>query len=187
MTKMFLKMAAGTLLALSVSLTVPALIQPAYAYSGGQYLDIDGNVVKSGETVHVVLCQENISLRAYPSTEAPVLAQIPLYSSLVFKETERDGDFCLVTYLPGTSLERTGYVLTRYLDFYEPQVWNRTLRVYNCKKSITLRSAPSTSAAEICQIPLGASVEELYWQADSSFYLVNYRGFVGYALKNYLR
>ena len=187
MNKTILKIVAGTLLSLSVGLTAPALIQPSYAYPNGQYLNIDGNVVQSGETVHVVLCQENISLRAYPSTDAPVLAQIPLYSSLVFKETERDGDFCLVTYLPGTSLERTGYVLTRYLDFYEPQVWEAELRVYNCKKSITLRSAPSTSAEEICQIPLGASVEELYWQPDSSFYLVNYRGFVGYALKNYLR
>ena len=187
MAKTFLKMAAGTLLALSVSFTVPALIYPANAYSGGQYLNIDGNVVESGETVHVVLCEEYISLRAYPSTDAPVLAQIPLYSSLVFKEVERNGDFCLVTYLPGTRSERTGYVLTRYLDFYEPQVWNEDLRVYNCKKSITLRSAPSTSAAEICQIPLGASVEELYWQPDSSFYLVSYNGMTGYALKNYLR
>ena len=187
MAKTFLKMAAGTLLALSVSFTVPALIYPANAYSGGQYLNIDGNVVQSGETVHVVLCQENISLRAYPSTDAPVLAQVPLYSSLVFKEVERNGDFCLVTYLPGTRSERTGYVLTRYLDFYEPQVWEADLRVYNCKKSITLRSAPSTSAEEICQIPLGAVAGKLYWRPDSSFYLVSYNGMTGYALKSYLR
>ena len=84
-------------------------------------------------------------------------------------------------------LERTGYVLTRYLDFYEPQVWEAELRVYNCKKSITLRSAPSTSAEEICQIPLGAEVAKLYWQPDSSFYLVSYNGMTGYALKSYLR
>ena len=187
MNKTFLKIAAGTLLSLSVGLTAPALIQPSYAYPNGQYLNIDGNVVQSGETVHVVLCQENISLRAYPSTDAPVLAQIPLYSSLVFKEVERNGDFCLVTYLPGTRSERTGYVLTRYLDFYEPQVWEAELRVYNCKKSITLRSAPSTSAEEICQIPLGAEVAKLYWQPDSSFYLVSYNGMTGYALKSYLR
>ena len=187
MNKTFLKIVAGTLLALSVSFTVPALLYPANAYSGGQYLNIDGNVVQSGETVHVVLCQENISLRAYPSTDAPVLAQIPLYSSLVFKEVERNGDFCLVTYLPGTRSERTGYVLTRYLDYYEPQVWNEDLRVYNCKKSITLRSAPSTSAEEICQIPLGAAVAKLYWPQESSFYLVSYNGMTGYALKSYLR
>ncbi len=78
-------------------------------------------------------------------------------------------------------------MLTKYLDFYEPQVWSGTLRVYNCKKSITLRSAPSTSAAEICQIPLGAEVEKLDWRTDSSFYLVGYGGMTGYALKNYLR
>ena len=187
MNKTILKIVAGTLLSLSVGLTAPALIQPSYAYPNGQYLNIDGNVVQSGETVHVVLCQENISLRAYPSTDAPVLAQIPLYSSLVFKEVERNGDFCLVTYLPGTRSERTGYVLTRYLDYYEPQVWNEDLRVYNCKKSITLRSAPSTSAEEICQIPLGAVVGKLYWRQDSSFYLVSYNGMTGYALKSYLR
>ena len=63
MNKTILKITAGALLSLSVSLTAPAFIQPSYAYPNGQYLNIDGNVVQSGETVHVVLCQENISLR----------------------------------------------------------------------------------------------------------------------------
>ena len=187
MTKTFFRIVVGTLLSLSVSLTAPALIQPAYAYFNGQQLIIDGNVVESGDPVHVVLCEEYISLRAYPSTDAPVLAQIPLYSSVVFNEVERDKTFCLVTYLAGTRSAKTGYVLTKYLDFYEPQVWWGDLRVYNCKKSITLRSAPSTSAAEICQIPLGAVVNKLYWRQDSSFYLVSYNGMTGYALKSYLR
>ena len=187
MTKTLLKIVVGTLLSLSVSLTAPAWIQPAFAHFNGQYLVIDGNVVESGETVHVVLCEEYISLRAYPSTDAPVLAQIPLYSSLVFREVERDEKFCYVTYMAGTRSEKSGYVLTKYLDFYEPQVWSGNLRVYNCKKSITLRSAPSTSAAEICQIPLGAEVEKLDWRTDSRFYLVGYGGMTGYALKNYLR
>ncbi len=60
-----------------------------------------------------------------------------------------------------------------------------TYYVVNCRESITLRAAPSTSAAEIVQIPLGAPVGYIE-NAGNGFYKINYNGRVGYSLAAYL-
>ncbi len=130
----------------------------------------------------VVGCDEWITLRAKPNTQAGSLRKIPLYSSVVYHGDVGKG-FSQVTY-NGV----TGYVLREYLDTeFEPQVYERDMKVVKCKQSITLRSQPSTKAAEIIQIPLGATVSKLYWKENSDFYLVNYEGLTGFALKSYLR
>lgn len=61
----------------------------------------------------------------------------------------------------------------------------KTLYVVNCEESITLRTSPSTSAEEIRQIPLGASVSYVE-PAENGFYKVIYNGDTGYALASYL-
>ena len=60
-----------------------------------------------------------------------------------------------------------------------------TLYVVNCNESITLRTADSTSAKEIRQIPLGAAVSFM-GNASNGFYKVSYNGSTGYALASYL-
>lgn len=60
-----------------------------------------------------------------------------------------------------------------------------TLYVVNCNESITLRTADSTSAKEIIQIPLGAAVSFME-NASNGFYKVSYNGSTGYALASYL-
>lgn len=60
-----------------------------------------------------------------------------------------------------------------------------TYYVVNCKESITLRNAPSTSASEITQIPLGKAVGFIE-NADNSFSKINYDGLTGYVLTSYL-
>ena len=60
-----------------------------------------------------------------------------------------------------------------------------TLYVVNCNESITLRTADSTSAKEIRQIPLGAAVSFM-GNAANGFYKVSYNGSTGYALASYL-
>ena len=132
-------------------------------------------------TVYVVGCEEWVSLRSRPSTSATALREVPLYSSVTYRGDAGSG-FSKVTY-NGI----TGYILTRYLDYMEPQVAERAMTVVNCRQSITLRSKPSTQAAEILQIPLGATVYRLYWKYHPDFYLVNYNGLTGFALKSYLR
>ena len=60
-----------------------------------------------------------------------------------------------------------------------------TLYVVNCNESITLRTADSTSAKEIRQIPLGAAVSFME-NASNGFYKVSYNGSTGYELASYL-
>lgn len=60
-----------------------------------------------------------------------------------------------------------------------------TLYVVNCNESITLRTADSTSAKGIRQIPLGAAVSFME-NASNGFYKVSYNGSTGYALASYL-
>lgn len=60
------------------------------------------------------------------------------------------------------------------------------LRVVNCNEYITLREEPSTSAASLAHIPLGAEVDEIGWAGDG-FLRVCYRGQTGYALSKYLK
>ena len=82
----------------------------------------------------------------------------------------------------------TGYALSSYLSS-NAIVGNGAERVYevvNCQESITLRTSPSTSASEICQIPLGETVI-FYGEAGNGFYQVEYGGKTGYALASYLR
>jgi hypothetical protein len=62
---------------------------------------------------------------------------------------------------------------------------NGTLYVVNCESYITLRNAPSTSAAEITKIPFGAAVG-FYQAAENGFYEVKYFDHIGYALAAYL-
>ena len=59
------------------------------------------------------------------------------------------------------------------------------LRVSRCDEYITLREAPSTSAAALARMPLGAKVDELYG-VDDGFMCVCYQGKTGYALSKYL-
>ena len=61
----------------------------------------------------------------------------------------------------------------------------QTMYVVNCKKSITLRTKPSTQASAIRQIPLGASVSFIEG-AENGFYKVIYLSDTGYALASYL-
>ena len=59
------------------------------------------------------------------------------------------------------------------------------LKVVKCNEYITLREEPSTSAAALAHIPLGASVDEIHW-SENGFWCVAYRGQTGYALSKYL-
>ncbi len=58
--------------------------------------------------------------------------------------------------------------------------------VVKCSESITLRTEPSTSASEICQIPLG-SVVTLIGPEKNGFFRIAYNGQTGYSLAEYLK
>ena len=59
------------------------------------------------------------------------------------------------------------------------------MRVVNCKEWVSLREEPSTSAARLARVPLGATVTNCH-QYDARFIYCWYNGQAGYILGEYL-
>lgn len=133
------------------------------------------------DTMYVVNCNEGITLRNAPSVTAAEICQISYGEAVTAGEGTTDG-FCQVSYKGNT-----GYVLAAYLsgEPAEARPASRAMRVVNCKEYITLRTSPSTKAAEIRKIPLGERVFYIE-PASNGFYKVAYMGDTGYALASYM-
>lgn len=139
------------------------------------------------QTYYVVNCQQSITLRVSPSTSAAEICQIPFGAPVSYVSSAENGFYKIIYN------GQTGYGLASYLST-TPQERPATAQdtrtyqtcyVVNCKQSITLRTSPSTSAGEYCQIPLGAAVTYVE-NASNGFYKVIYNGQTGYALASYL-
>lgn len=163
-----------------------SMVADDYSYHGivgqdyGQ--SYDGNTSQPEYmTMYVVNCNESITLRTEPSTSASEICQIPLGAAVSYISSASNG-FYQISYLG-----YTGYALASYLSEEDPgsDTLYTTMRVVNCRESITLRTSPSTAAAEICQIPLGATVSYIEVAANG-FYKIVYLGRTGYALASYL-
>lgn len=143
------------------------------------------------ETYYVVNCKESITLRTQPDVSSGELCQIPYGSAVSYIESAQNG-FYKIVYNGAT-----GYGLAAYLSTDKPAdsyyssssqpstIMYPTYYVVNCKQSITLRTSPSTSASEICQIPLGSAVSYIE-TAQNGFYKIIYNGSTGYGLASYL-
>ena len=129
--------------------------------------------------MYVINCENWISLRAYASTDAPVIERIPL-GDVVNIIDDNDPCYKQMVFAHVRYLGKTGYALYSYLT---PHC--TLYRVVNCQKWISLRSAPSTESPVITTIPLGAHVRFVK-SAANNFYYVYYNGYLGYALADYL-
>ena len=143
------------------------LLFPADGLAAQRFLNTEGGM-------YVCNCNESISLRAYPSTEAEALTQIPL-GAVVQEIGGGNKVFAHVSY-GGL----TGYALYSYLTTYS---W--VYRVAYCNEYISLRNAPSTDADVLRRVPLGAHVRFVK-DAGNGFYYVYYNGSLGYVLNSYL-
>ena len=145
------------------------IISPDKTFAMTQVTNTEGGL-------YVVNCEEYISLRTYPSTEAPVLTTIPLGDMVyVLDDSVGTDTFAHVNYRG-----KNGYALYSYLSPHAT-----LYKVINCRQSISLRSDPSTSATAMRQIPLGQYVRFVR-DVSNGFYYVYYEGMLGYALADYL-
>ena len=136
------------------------------------------------QTMYVVNCSEFITLRPGDSTTSGEICKIPLGASVSYVATAGNG-FYQVVYNG-----QTGYALASYLSetpgsAAAGDAAYDTMYVVNCSEFITLRTSDSTSAGEICKIPLGAAVSYVS-TAGNGFYKIIYNGYTGYALASYL-
>ncbi len=141
----------------------------AVSEAGTEFMNTAGGL-------YVVNCNESISLREYPSTEADAILQIPLGAKVqVLPDSARGSDFAHVSYKG-----ETGYALRSYLT---PRGY--ILQVVNCESWVSLRSAPSTDAVALENVPLGQHVRFVK-DAENGFTYVAYQETLGYILNEYL-
>lgn len=136
-----------------------------------------------GEVMFVVDCEEWVSLRAEPSTTAARLAKVPLGAAVFDCISSADG----FTYCSYNGMY--GFILTEYLlegDFYEgPDITPECMIIVNCEEWVSLREEPSTAAARIVQVPLGAMVYNCEPDVNGFVYC-EYDGLYGFILEEYL-
>ena len=141
------------------------------------------------DQLHVVGCEEFITLREEPSTSAKRIVHIPLGALVTCYEYTENG-FARVYY--GGCF---GFVQSRYLSEVNPETggeWRIPMYVANCNEFISLREDASTSSDCIQRMPLGAQVECYLRTVDGPQPMENvgYPGsegvLRGYALSRYL-
>ena len=141
------------------------------------------------DQLHVVGCEEFITLREEPSTGAKAIVQIPL-GALVTCYEYTENDFARVYY--GGCF---GFVQAQYISEVNPETggeWRIPMYVANCNEFISLREDASTSSNCMQRMPLGAQVECYLRTVDGPQPMENvgYPGSEGmqrgYALSRYL-
>ena len=108
------------------------------------------------DQLHVVGCEEFITLREEPSTGAKAIVQIPLGALVTCYEYTENG-FARVYY--GGCF---GFVQAQYISEVNPETggeWRIPMYVANCNEFISLREDASTSSNCMQRMPLGAQVE----------------------------
>ena len=141
------------------------------------------------DQLHVVGCEEFITLREEPSTGAKAIVQIPLGALVTCYEYTENG-FARVYY--GGCF---GFVQAQYISEVNPETggeWRIPMYVANCNEFISLREDASTSSNCMQRMPLGAQVECYVRTIDGPQPMENvgYPGpegmLRGYALSRYL-
>ena len=128
-------------------------------------------------------CNEYVNLRAKPDSSSRSLDKV--YIGEVVMAAPYNGEFSYCCYN-----SQYGYIRSEYLSS-DIQPWSEgTFRVANCKQSISLRAMPTTKSDAKLQIPLGATLEQVYYHdggyTPGAFAYVKYNGEYGFALWDYL-
>ena len=128
-------------------------------------------------------CIEYVNLRERPDSNSRSLAQV--YVGEVVAASPYNSAFSYCCYNG-----QYGFIRSEYLSAnIEP--WSEgTFYVTNCKEYISLRKMPLKSADVLARIPLGATLDEIYYHdgGDTSdcFVYVKYNGKYGFVLWDYL-
>lgn len=140
-----------------------------------------GAAFAEGQMMVVINCNEWVSLRSAPSTDAARLAEVPL-GAQVTNCMPGGGDFIRCDFNG-----MTGYILSAYLGAVGESVGGGLgeMTVVNCSEWVSLRSAPDTEAARLVEVPLGAAVVNCSLDSNG-FVRCEYNGMTGYILGKYL-
>jgi len=154
-----------------------------YGFVLWDYLSADAHDSSAMSARQIDGCDEYVNLRQEPDSKSRSLERV--YIGEVVMATPYNGTFSYCCYNG-----KFGYIRSEYLSS-DIQPWSDgRFYVTNCNEYISLRSMPLKSADVLARIPLGASLDEVYYHdgGDTSdcFVYVKYNGRRGFVLWDYL-
>ena len=131
----------------------------------------------------IARCDEYVNLREAPDSKSRSLERV--YIGEVVMATPYNSAFSYCCYNG-----QYGYIRSEYLSS-DIQPWSDgAFRVANCREYISLRKMPMKGAEVKTRIPLGATLDKVYYHdggdTTDSFVYVKYNGQYGFVLWDYL-
>ena len=134
-------------------------------------------------TLKVVNCDSWVTLREYPSTNAPAVDRVPKGAKV--EAYYYDSEFTECYYLG-----QHGYILSTYLSNGSSgssagdSSYLGKKTIVNCREFVTLREYASTSAPAVTRVAKGQQVDAYYY--NGTFCRCYYNGLEGYILSEFL-
>ena len=142
-----------------------------------------GTLAESFSARQIDFCKEYVNLRERPDSKSRSLGQVYIGEVVVAAPYDDAFSYCCYN-------GQYGYIRSEYLNA-NIQPWSEgTFYVTNCDEYISLRKLPLKSSDRLAKIPLGATLDEIYYHdggyTPDSFVYVKYRGQYGFVLWDYL-
>ena len=142
-----------------------------------------GAMAESFSARQIDWCEEYVNLRENPDSKSRSLCKVYIGEVVMASRYNSAFSYCCYN-------GQYGYIRSEYLNA-DIQPWSEgTFYVTNCREYISLRRMPSKSAAVLARIPLGATLDGIYYHdgGDTSgdFVYVKYNGQYGFVLWDYL-
>ena len=128
-------------------------------------------------------CNEYVNLREEPDSKSRSLERVFVGEVVMAKPYNKNFSYCCYN-------GQYGYIRSEYLTS-NIQPWSEgTFYVTNCREYISLRKMPVKGADVKARIPLGATLDEIYYSdggdKSDTFVYVKYKGQYGFVLWDYL-
>lgn len=154
-----------------------------YGFVLWDYLAAEWHEDRSMTARQINWCNEYVNLREAPDSASRSLERV--YIGEVVMAVPYDGVFSYCCYNG-----KFGFIRSEYLDAnIEP--WSEgTFYVTNCNEYISLRRMPVSGADVLARIPLGATLDAIYYHdggySSGLYVYVKYKGQYGFVLWDYL-
>ena len=142
-----------------------------------------GALAESFHARQIDWCDEYVNLREEPDSKSRSLDRV--YIGEVVMATRYNSRFSYCCYNG-----QYGYILTEYLNSNIKPWSDGTFHVTNCNEYISMRKMPEKGADVRAKIPLGATLDAIYYNDGGDTYgkyvYVKYNGKYGFVLWDYL-
>jgi uncharacterized protein YgiM (DUF1202 family) len=155
----------------------------ALALCLGLLLGNCGALAESYSARQIAHCDEYVNLREDPDTKSRSLGRVYIGEVVMARRYNSKFSYCCYN-------GEYGYILSEYLTS-KIQPWSDgTFHVTNCNEYISLRKMTERGAEVRAKIPLGATLDEIYYNdggdTSGNYVYVKYNGKYGFVLWDYL-